>query len=447
MGFIASYLHNMRTSGQLCVRIGFLCLVSLLDGMVDSCIGPALRDLQCILNVTLQKVSLFLPTFSTGKMIGALLFLKIRGRFNTYGVAATTITVSSCLLSIVPVVPSFWISLGLLGAAGLADGTAVHAKVLLSGELSKEHAASIHIINLAMSAGDFTGPIVISFFLRETSHTESINSIGNTTLPSNSISAQSQGNICNFRSDVMYGFLVFGSVGVLVFTSYVLALPVFQEENATNENHPEEKSLASVSPRDALFLSLIVLYTAVCGPMIFVYGQYLPTFGFHSRLHQSTWHVTRMFLSFYAGIMIGRVLGTLISLIVSQTVLIYVCTVGGMAVSVMLACVSELDATWLWVGTSVLAVVCSPVFSGVQTWALEVNEHKNVLYGIASIGDMAGYSALSLVTGQLMAYFFVEALNYVLVFVSSLQLLLIILLYLTARKQDRSENIGYSSIK
>ncbi|XP_067654206.1 major facilitator superfamily domain-containing protein 4A-like [Haliotis asinina] len=438
----------MNTSGQLCVRIGFLCLVSLLDGMVDSCIGPALRDLQCILNVTLRKVSLFLPTFSTGRMIGALLFLKIRGRFNTYGVAASTITVSSCLLSIVPVVPSFWISLGLLGAAGLADGTAVHAKVLLSGELSKEHAASIHIINLAISAGDFTGPLVISPFLRETNHMESITcASGNTTLPSNNISEQSQGDICNFRSDVMYGFFVFGSLGVLVFTSYVLALPVFQEENATNENHPEEKSLASLSTRDALFLSLIVLYTAVCGPMIFVYGQYLPTFGFHSRLHQSTWQVTRVFLSFYAGIMIGRVLGTLTSLIVSQTVLIYVCTVGGMAVSVILVCVSELDTTWLWVITIVLAVVCSPVFSGVQTWALEANGYKNVLYGIASIGDMAGYSALSLVTGQLMAYFFVEALNYVLVFVSSLQLLLIILLYLTARKQDRSENIGYSTIK
>ncbi len=100
--------------------------------MVDSCMGPALRDLQCIFNVTQQKVSLFQPTFSAGRMIGALLFLKIRGRVNTYWVAATTIAISSCLLAAVPVVPSFWMSLGLLGAAGLADGTAVHGKTIAS---------------------------------------------------------------------------------------------------------------------------------------------------------------------------------------------------------------------------------------------------------------------------------------------------------------------------
>ncbi len=298
-----------------------------------------------------------------------------------------------------------------------------------------------------MSAGDFTGPLVISLFLREANHTESIYAGGNTTLASNNVSAQSQDDLCDFTSDVKYGFFVIGSLGLVVFTSYVLTLRVFQEENVTNENQREEKSVPPVSTRDALFLSLIMLYTAICGPMIFVYGQYLPTFGFHSRLYQSTWQITRIFLSFYVCIMIGRLLGTLSSLIVSQTVLIYVCTVGGIMVSAILVFVSELDTTWLWTGTSVLAVVCSPVFSGVQTWALEANGHKTILYGIASIGDMAGYSVLCLLTGQLMAYFLVEVLNYVMFFVSVLQILLIMVLYLAARKQDSLENHGYSSIK
>ncbi|XP_046563329.1 uncharacterized protein LOC124272221 [Haliotis rubra] len=157
----------MKTSTKLYLRIGFLCLIAVLDGMVDSCMGPALRDLQCIFNVTLQKVSLFQPAITAGRVIGALLFLKMPRRVDIYGVAAATMTMASCLLAVVPVLPSFWMALGLSGAVGLAHGASVHARIILSGELSKQHAATIHIINLATSAGSVTGPLIISPFLSD----------------------------------------------------------------------------------------------------------------------------------------------------------------------------------------------------------------------------------------------------------------------------------------
>lgn len=107
--------------------------------MVDSCIGLALRDLQCIFKVTQQKVSLLHPVITTGRVVGSLLFLKISRCFNIYGVAATTMTTTCCIVASVPVMPIFWIALVLSGGAGLANGFTIHGKVKLQRVFGLEY--------------------------------------------------------------------------------------------------------------------------------------------------------------------------------------------------------------------------------------------------------------------------------------------------------------------
>ncbi|XP_067654277.1 uncharacterized protein [Haliotis asinina] len=442
----------MHKSTQLGVRIGFLCFIALLDGMADSCMGPALRDLQCTFNVTQQQISLLHPVITAGRVVGSLLFLKMRRCFNIYGIAAASMTTACCILASVPLVPIFWIALALSGGAGLADGFTIHAMVLLSGELSKEHAATIHIIVLAMTAGHFAGPFAISLFLSDnhyTYHNGSIFNHINTTFIALNSSVHLQEDICqSFSSHLKYGFLLIAGPGVFVLPGYMLAHKSFQKDINTKENPVKEKTgIITSSTADGMFLFIIIIYTTICGNMIFVYGQYLPTFGIHSKLHAGNTQMAYVSISFYACITIGRLLGTLCSQVVSQIVLINVCTAGTIMMSVMLVCVSEINITCLWTGTGILAAVCGPVFPAIQTWALDSNAHRYVLYGISSIVDTVGYAVMSLLIGQLMASIFVQMLHYVLFVVSLLQLIMIMLLYLIVRKQVLSEKNGYSNIE
>ncbi|XP_046554694.1 uncharacterized protein LOC124264017 [Haliotis rubra] len=350
-------------------------------------------------------------------------------------------TTACCLLAVVPVVPSLWMALVVAGGVGLVTGIAVHAMMVLSGEMSKRHAASIHINSLAIYIGEFTGPLIISFFLSDNDYHLEHSTIS-APMPRNHndtfVSQNSKDEVCNhFRSNVVYGFFFIASLGIIVFAGYLISVQLLHERIRINDSHVKKYQTIKAHPYnkfDVIVIIIMTIYTTVCAPMIFVYGQFLPTFGIYCSLYSSTRLVTNISLSFYACAIVGQLLGVFSSQVVTQTVLINICTAGGMLLSSMLIYVSEINTACLWIGTSVLAIVCAPVFSAVETWALGENEHRHILYGISSTADMVGYSAMSLLTGQLMACAFVQMLNYIMTAVSLLQLLLIVLLYLTVKR-------------
>lgn len=305
------------------------------------------------------------------------------------------------------------------------------------------------------------GPWIISLFLSDNIHyhkttnlTESTRSENNTTFVSRNGSTWFQDELChNFNSNVMYGFYAIGSLGVTVLVGYIFSRQVFQDKITKSvypQNEPQNNNKVNpFNTIDILFFITTSLYIAGCSTMMCVYGQFLQTFGIHCRLYVTARQAKNITLSFYGCKTIGRMLGALSSHVIKQTFLIYVCTVGSILVSIMLIYVSEINVIWLWTGTSLLGFICDPVVSAVQTWALDVSDHRTIMCGIFALGNLAGHSVMNLLTGQLMALIFVQMLNCVMVSASVLQLLLIIVLYVTARsvKRKKSDRECYSYIE
>lgn len=319
------------------------------------------------------------------------------------------------------------------------------ARTILTGEFGKEGAQYVHIINVAICVGNAIGPLIISPFLRGTSKCG-----GNTT---SCYGSASQDNITDsandlphtFRSNIIYGFLIIAVVGLLVQLAF-MAFQKMLRDGATQPQHNIQKP-RDITKFDILFFVTFTTLLTVGGPMNFVYQQYLPIFGIQSSLNAAPRLMATMSFSFGAVTVVGRLVGGLLSLFMKTTVLVVLCSVSTVLVSVVLTHTSETSMVSLWVGTSLLALVYSPYYAAVLAWSLDVNEHSTILCCILAISDIAGYSLMALVTGQLMTVFFVQVLNYILTASSVLKCVVFLVLYIIARasKKEISRN-GYSHI-
>ena len=180
----------------------------------------------------------------------------------------------------------------------------------------------------------------------------------------------------------------------ILFILYIPLRKIFHsqicEDLASKDNSESKTGVPHI-----LFLITLAVIISIGGSINFVYGNLLYTFGIHSSIDASPQIMAFMTSSFFVTTIFGRILGTCLSLVVSQLVLTVVCMIGSVGASIALIFVAEMSVLSLWLGTSVLAFIFSPLFGAVIAWSSNVCQNKNILYGLIIVADICGFGLLS----------------------------------------------------
>ncbi|XP_067653954.1 major facilitator superfamily domain-containing protein 4A-like [Haliotis asinina] len=412
-----------RDSKCAYMELALLLALSGLDGLIDSCFGPSLHDLQCLYCVSVQTISTLFPLYAGFKTAGSVLYMPLQAVFDVYTLIMVCVFVSSCLVLVIPLCPSFWLAAAASSGLGLTGGVVNSARVAKIGEIGQEKAIPFHLMGIAMCTGNILGPLIISPFL------------GNTTFQSEAINITYDYVVASIEcgasdSKIVYAYVSFASFGALL----VVLLAILRydlRECSKKESH--QKNRYTFGKLNYIFVSLEILIIFIGGAANFVYGTQLLLFGTRSNLQISKTIMSLMTSSFYAVTLLGRFVGVLVSLAVSQLCLVISCLVGALAGSGFLAFTAEISVEFLWVGSHFLGLFYAPLFAALLSWCGENVTLNDKLYAIVILFDLAGTSLISLIIGQIMFNVEPSMLHYSMVTIVVIQIVVFFCLLVIAK--------------
>ncbi|XP_071098009.1 major facilitator superfamily domain-containing protein 4A-like [Haliotis cracherodii] len=422
-------MSNLRQLGvqHLTCRYSELALllaVSAFDGLIESCFGPSLQDLQCLYSVSVQTISTLFPVYAGFKAAGSVLYVPVHAVFNVYTLMMVCVLVSSCLVLVIPLCSSFWVAAAVSSGLGLTGGVTYSAVVATTGELSQESTIPFHLLGLAASAGHILAPLMISPFLSNISpHGNRFNITANAL----EVTTDPCGNSDSF---IIYAYLIFASCGLILVI--LLVLLRYGRKNNTEQESSQKKD-KSFGKLELILLGFLVSLMFIGGGTNFVYGSLLLLFGIHSSLHMPETTLALMTSSFYAVTVLGRVGGVFLSLVVSQSCLITACLAGLLAASVILVFTAESSLPYLWMCSNILALFYGPIYAALIAWCVENIRLNDTVCATFTFCDIAGTSLVAITIGQLMSVFEPQMLHYSVATIAVIQILLFLCIFLLGR--------------
>ncbi|XP_071097945.1 major facilitator superfamily domain-containing protein 4A-like [Haliotis cracherodii] len=422
----------MGNLGQLGVKplscryleLALLLAVSGFDGLIDSCFGPSLQDLQCRYSVSVQTISTLFPVYAGFKTAGSVLYVPVHAVINVYTLMMVCVLVSSCLVLVIPLCSSFWVAAAASSGLGLTEGVASSAFVATTGELSQESTIPFHLMGLAAGAGHILGPLIISPFL------SSINPHGNRSNTTADELEMTTDPCGGSDSNITYAYVIFASCGLILVI--LLALLRYGRKNNPEPESCKKKD-KSFGKLELILISFLASLMFIGGGTNFVYGSLLLLFGIHSSLHMPETTLSLMTSSFYTVTVFGRVGGVFVSWVVSQSCLITACLAGLLAASVLLVFTAESSLLYLWTCSHILALFYAPIYAALIAWCVENVRLNDTVCAIFTFCDIAGTSLVAVAIGQLMSVFEPQMLHYSLTTIALIQILLFLCIFLLGK--------------
>ncbi|XP_046554695.1 major facilitator superfamily domain-containing protein 4A-like [Haliotis rubra] len=430
--------QNLESSKCAYMELALLLALSGLDGLIDSCFGPSLHDLQCLYCVSVQTISTLFPLYAGFKTAGSVLYMPLYAVFNVYTLMMTCVLVSSCLVIVIPLCPSFWLAAAASSGLGLTGGVVNSARVAKIGEFGQEKATPFHLMGIAMCTGNILGPLIISPFLTNTTcQSEAINITSDFVMTPIELRSS--------ESNIAYAYVSFASFGALLVV-FLAVLRYHLRKSSNKDSH--QKNKYTFGKLNNVFVSLQIFIIFIGGAANFVYGTQLLLFGTRSNLKISKTIMSLMTSSFYAVTLLGRVVGVLVSLAVSQACLVTSCLVGSLVGSVFLVFTAEKSVEFLWAGSHFLGLFYAPLFAALLAWCGENVTLNHTLYVIVILFDLAGTSLIALIIGQMMCDIEPHMLHYSMVTIVVIQIMVFLCLFVIAkwiRKKTEGEHTSLTA--
>ncbi|XP_048242742.1 uncharacterized protein LOC125375871 [Haliotis rufescens] len=427
--------QELNTAQCPYLELALLLAVSGLDGLIDSSFGPSLQDLQCLYSVSVQTISTLFPVYAGFKTAGSVLYVPVHAVFNVYTLMVLCVLVSSCLVLVIPLCSSFWAAAAASSGLGLTSGVVNSARVAKIGALSQESAIPLHLMGIAMCAGNILGPLIISPFLNNTINQSNASNMSDLFVTSIECGGSD--------SRIAYAYLIIASTGTLLVI--VLAVLRYCLQNSPKQDS-DQKNNYSFGKMEIIFVSFQISLIFMGGATNFVYGTLLLLFGTRSSLSLPETTMALMTSSFYAVTLLGRVGGLFVSLVVRQLCLVTSCLVGVLAASVFLVCTAEMSSEFLWAGSHFLGLCYAPLFSALLAWCVENVTVNDTLYAIFIFFDLAGTSLISLTIGQLMSDFQPQMLHYTMAMIAFIQILLFLCLFFFGKLLRKQYKEAYTHL-
>ncbi|XP_046548531.1 major facilitator superfamily domain-containing protein 4A-like [Haliotis rubra] len=436
--------------------------------------GPSLLDLKDLFNASLLETSNLFLVLGIAEGTGCLGSMVLLKFVDSNLVLVVCLLLQGTCLFLFAMTTHFIIACVALGVTGIATACSINCVVHQCNVAFPGPSAIIHGVFISSSVGSIVGPLIAQPFLTDregacrnwtenngflNDRTFSIQRInysnGGFPLTSNISIPLTRNNESNQdyavtaskyaltnsstiaqKSQVYIIYIIIGSFQLVALLGFIVLFICERnsnsyeknEENSSGYNNLEAGQNSNGRLKTIIFYVCLVPAYIPFGGLPFAYSGYLSVYGVESYLHLSTQSMATMTSAFWMLFTLGRILGTVLSLRMRQSVLIYTCLIGVLVASVAVLFLSEFGEVWLWIGSMAVGLFTGPLLAASLAWCRTCVTLTPVVTGICTFANFTGMFLLQYLTGQVVGYFGVDWYLYFIIFLSLFELMLFVVL-------------------
>ncbi|XP_046573909.1 major facilitator superfamily domain-containing protein 4A-like [Haliotis rubra] len=428
-------------------------------GAFAGTLGPTLLDLESLFQVGLLEISNLFLILATTEGVGCLGSMAVLKFLDSNLVLTICMILQGTSTVMIAMTSHLYVAFVATGVIGLVSSCCFNCVYYRCNLEFAGHPVIMHGLTVSTSVGSVIAPVTAQSFLELQDRTllswknESFKK--HTFLPqlsadipptNSSTGSTCSGTLCgrysndaskyNSTNSTMDGeqsqvHIVYIILGLIHLPAVFGAVTLFvlERRDSCKFNVLTKDDYANMEKQEPMhrltttvfYICLLSAYMST-GGIPFAYGSYLSVYGVGSHLHLSAQRMAMMTSVFWMLFTLGRILGTILSLYLGQTVLIYVCLTGVMVAAVSVMFLTPFGEVWLWIGSMAIGLFSAPLLAALLSWCNTFITLTPVVLGICSLGDLIGVFILQYFTGQVMGRFGLHWFFYFLCFFLSLSL-------------------------
>ncbi|XP_046548535.1 major facilitator superfamily domain-containing protein 4A-like [Haliotis rubra] len=434
-------------------------------GTFGSALGPSLLDLKDLFNASLLETSNLFLVLGIAEGTGCLGSMVVLKFVDANLVFMACLLLKGICIFLFAMTPHLHIACVAVGVIGVATACGYNCVVHLCNQVFPGPSSIIHGVFVASSVGSIVSPLIAEPFLNAQERAYIISPKNNATLQENDFSNQSinysyaatpltisislagDNDSCQNcsmtdsttiakKSQVYIVFIIIGSFQLVALLGFIISYVCernsnsykMNEETSSGYHNTEVEQESGGGLKTIIFYICLVSAYIPFGGLPFAYSGYLSVYGVESYLHLDIRTMASLTSAFWMLFTVGRILGTVLSLRMRQSVLIYTCLIGVLVASVAVLFLSTFGEVWLWIGSMAVGLFTGPLLPASLAWCRTCVTLTPVVTGICTFGNFTGIFLLQYITGQVVGYFGVDWYLYFIIFLSLFELMLFVVL-------------------